>query len=237
MNINYLKWDSEFFKIKIGIIYFDPPNINNLAISLNNARQNGFQLIYLFAPEEVFLDKFILNIFNGKLIDRKVDFKLIFQNAKNNITNIEEYLCEDLTEDLEKLAYQSGSFSRFNIDEYFSSDDFHRLYYNWILKSVRKELANKIFIIKEFDKTVGMVTIKRDYSIGEIGLIAVSDSSRGKGYGEQLIESCKISLIEENINILKVKTQIANLKACKFYEKCGFEKTLVTNIYHFWLLR
>jgi dTDP-4-amino-4,6-dideoxy-D-galactose acyltransferase len=42
-------------------------------------------------------------------------------------------------------------------------------------------------------------------------------------------------LIESNIFTLEVPTQLDNIQACRFYEKCGFQIKEIKNIYHFWL--
>lgn len=235
MNIVYLPWDSAFFNKKIGSINLQEPDWNLLASGLKIVSTEGYQLLYVFLPETVFLNDEVLIQFNGKLVDRKAEFRLNFKDGLFNSNLVEEYESTELTDDMEKLAYLSGTYSRFYTDKGFATDDYFRLYHTWISKSISKELANKVFVVKEHGKSVGMVTLKKQENGGKIGLIAVSDSVQGKGYGRQLIESCKKSLAESGIYRLDVATQFTNQTAYLFYEKCGFKKMSLTNIYHFWL--
>lgn len=235
INIDYLAWDSEFFHKKIGKIRLKKNLSESLGYLLTYARERGYQLLYVFTENKTYINNEILISYNGRLVDRKVVYGLNFSEPLNKPKLVEEYTSSELTVELETLAYLSGNYSRFLSDKGFAADDFYKLYYTWIKKSIIKELADNIFIIKDHGEIAGMVTLKQDKTIGKIGLLAVSDSHWKKGYGVQLIEACKISLSENDIYEITITTQLANQSACLFYEKCGFKMSSITNIYHFWL--
>lgn len=235
MRTDYLAWDSEFFNKKIGKIDLEAVDRNLLAAGLKNAKFEGYQLLYIFLPETLFLNDEILIQFNGKLVDRKVEFQFILKDGLFNTNLVEEYESTVLTDDLEKMSYLSGRYSRFYTDRGFDLRDYYRLYHTWISKSINRELADKVFVILENGKSVGMITLKLQENVGRIGLIAVSESAQGRGYGWHLVEACKKSLSESGIKRLEVVTQLSNQPACRFYKRCGFKKISVTNIYHFWL--
>lgn len=242
MRIEYLKWDSDFFSKKIGKIQYKTPDNEKLVELLENAQKESYNLLYLFSSEDQYIDESILNNFSGKLIDRKVLYSQELSD-KEKATNlqhdtlyqIEEYPETILTHEIESLAYLSGKYSRFNVDDKFDVDDFQRLYKTWIVKSITKDIADKVYIVKEENAIKGIVTLKYNKDNGEVGLIAIDESVQGKGYGKGLITACKKDLISQNITRLEVPTQFANFSACKFYERCGFQIKSITNIYHFWL--
>ncbi|MDR2836327.1 MAG: GNAT family N-acetyltransferase [Bacteroidales bacterium] len=238
MTIEYLSWDSDFFNKKIGKILYDIQNENILKELLAKAKTENYDLLYIFAPENLFIENDILKTFSGKLIDRKVLYSQHIDSKKKEEETqeiISTYSETDLTKELEELAYLSGQYSRFLLDKNFDSNDFYKLYKTWITKSLTKEMADKVFVIKEKEKIVGMATLKYEENFGDIGLIAVSETVQEKGYGKKLINACISDLSNNGIYQIEVPTQLDNLSACRFYEKCGFEIKTITNIYHFWL--
>jgi len=230
--IEYLPWDSDFFQKKIGQVFVD--NSDNIINILEKAKKTNFQLIYLFGNNNFFVDKEVLKQFNGKLVDIKVLFGKNLDINKNQTFVDLEYKSNILTFDLEQLAYISGEYSRFKLDNNFQKDDFYRMYKIWIENSVKHKIADKVFVIKENDAIKGMITLKILNTKGHIGLIATALDSQGKGYGKMLISACENELVSRGIFKLEVPTQLHN-SAIKFYEKCDFLIEKVTNIYHFWL--
>ena len=234
MKLEYLSWDSEFFGIKIGRIVFNNSD-NDLKELLDKAKKQNYQLLYVFADKNTMLSSEILNRWNGKLIDRKVVYK------KKVSTNIKKdklvfaYLDTSVNDDLLRLAYLSGQYSRFRLDENFPKGSFELMYKEWLIKSVSGELADKVFIAKEVDRIIGFVTLKVNKNNGNIGLIAIDKNIQGRGLGSQLINVCENYLNKCSVETLTVPTQLDNLQACKFYEKYGFEKDSIIYIYHFWI--
>jgi len=231
--IKLMTWDTDFFQQKIGRIdCYDETELSSLLIQ---ARKENYKLIYVFGNESLFPSQEVLSEFDGSLVDQKV----IYENKKLITKEInfpvEEYAFSEINEELEQLAYVSGRYSRFHLDRHFHRFDFYQMYKTWIAKSVSKEIADKVFVVYDKNQICGMITLKISANKGIIGLIAVSDLHRGKGFGQILNDACCNELLQQNINILEVATQKENVNACMFYEKNGFTVQSVTNIYHFWL--
>lgn len=239
MILEKISWDSDFFKRKVGKILYSHQYKNKFIKLINDAKSQDFDLIYVFADKDTYLDQDILTKYNGKLVDRKVLYRReltgMTPESLDNEPNVLEYVSKELDADLENLTYLSGTYSRFKIDEGFFDDDYYRLYKTWILKSLSKELADKVFVYKEGGRILGMVTLKYKENIGDIGLIAVDDTTQGKGIGKKLINVCIKDLLINEIREIEVATQEVNDVACLFYEKRGFSVKNITNIYHFWL--
>ena len=201
---------------------------------MKSAKKDGYDLIYVLGSNNLCFPSDILSKFGGKLVDRKVQYtKKITNITSENI--VSEYDSLELSKPLEQLAYESGIYSRFRIDDQFQETDFYRLYKEWITKSVERKIADKVYVIKEDNAVCGMATLKIDTNKGEIGLIAVSDLHQGKGYGKLLINACCNELKRQDIDTIEVPTQFANKNARLFYGKCGFSVKSITNVYHFWL--
>ena len=232
--IEYLSWDSDFFEKKIGRIYAN--QISNLDNILSEAQRANYQLVYVFGDKDYFIDDNILKRFSGHLADRKVLYEKKTIGTKENLSFISEYKEDGLVPELEQLAYDSGKFSRFKRDKNFRKDDFYRMYKIWMENSVKKQMADNIFVVIENGIVKGMVTLKIKNEKGHIGLIAVSPDVHGKGYGKALINACENKLFANGILSIDVPTQADNISACKFYEKCGFQLKDINNIYHFWIL-
>lgn len=235
MILEYLSWDSSFFNKKIGRIQLIDAEQQQLISLLAKAREENYQLVYVFSPEQLLISNELLSKMNGMLVDRKIVYRQSFEQCSTNHEEVEEYTSNELAAELLELAYASGVYSRFYLDSGFSTDDFKRLYQTWITKSLSKELADRIFVIKKNGIIEAMITLKMQDKTAEIGLLAVSENARGNKYGTKLIDTCKCTLANKGIHILDVPTQLHNNAACSFYENCGFEKLSVTNIYHFWL--
>jgi ribosomal protein S18 acetylase RimI-like enzyme len=231
--IEYLTWDSDFFEIKTGRFFVKSPTCFERV--LLEAQHLGYMLVYAFVEKDILIDESILKKFNGHLADRKIIYEKRIKEKVENPNFISEYTDDNLCLDLEQLAYESGKYSRFKLDKNLSKDYFYRLYKTWIEKSIKKQIADNVFVVKENNVIGGMVTLKVDNEKGHIGLIAVSPDSQGKGYGKALINACENQLIDKGISELDVPTQGDNIQACKFYEKCGFQIKETINIYHFWI--
>ena len=235
MKIEYCTWDSGFFNKKIGKIEYDQSPEGDLIRLLQTAGEDGYQLIYVFGDEETFVPDTVLNQFNGRLVDRKCLYSKTINTDDSCESNAIEYQLTELTNDLESLALLSGTHSRFRLDKGFDNADFHRLYSIWMTRSLKKEIADKIFVVAESDKVMGMITLQLAEHVGHIGLCAVSESAQSKGYGSSLINACVNEVIAKHLHQLEVPTQMENVTACHFYEKCGFSIKSITNTYHFWL--
>ena len=232
--IEYLPWDSEFFGKKTGRFFAD--KTSGLVTVLTEAVNAGYGLIYVFGNENFYVNEKLLLQFNGHLACRKVLFEKEIKISKEPSTAIPEYNNNELTPELEQLAYESGKYSRFKSDKNFRKDDFFRMYRKWIENSIKKQIADHVFVAKENNSIKGMVTLKTDAQKGHIGLLSVLPETQGKGYGTALITACENELFRKGVFKLEVPTQEDNTQACNFYKKYGFEIKKTTVIYHFWLL-
>lgn len=232
--IKYLEWDSNFLGFKVGSI--SQLNTETLEQALGYAKSEKYKLIYLFAAADCFVPTDFLQKYNGKLVDRKVLY--VHELSDQAIANYDQtnlYTSPEVSDDLLQLAYESGKYSRFKLDNNFAPKVFTDMYKLWMKNSVHGQIADRIYVVERNNKMVAMVTLKEKSETLHIGLIATAIESQGKGYGKQLINRTKQTAIELGLKYIEVPTQYDNKQACCFYEACGFQIKSITNIYHFWL--
>ncbi len=235
MDYQLLIWDTEFFGIKTGRIIPASLQENQLASTLTEMRQKGFQLVYWSSKHQYMYD---FQSYSGILVDKKTTYEINLINinpASIHISKTESYSSALPFAQLEKLAIQSGIYSRFALDKKFPHEKFTALYKVWIRKSVSGEMADEVLVIRQNNNIAGMVTLSNKNGVGDIGLIAVDKKFRGRKFGQQLVGDAHRWFIQHGCHTSHVVTQGDNLPACRLYKRCGYQKTKIEFYYHFWL--
>jgi len=227
-----LTWDSVFFGYPIGKIDWRTTEKEDLQYF--NKYTRPFKLVYIFSQEPI-KDFEKLNL---KHVDTKVTFsKRVLEYNKIYDICLEYINSKSAFKELLSLAYESGKYSRFKNDNYFVKNEFERLYEEWILKSINKDIAFKVLVEKKNDIISGFVTLgKFSETTSEIGLIAVRDEIQGTGVGSKLIKCAESTSLAKNYKFLQVSTQEENQQAMQFYIKNGFCIKEKVYIYHYWNL-
>ena len=229
--ISKLDFDSELFELQVGKIELETGNLQ-----LDHEDYSKYDLVYIFSPENIYG-------FEEALVDVKLTFKLEINKSINDyISDQSEQISEfDIEyhdfDSIEKLAFLSGTYSRFKRDENLPSNSFIDLYSLWIKKSINRECSDKVFVFafpEAKEKVIGFVSLKIEKNIGIIGLIAVDSEHHGMGVGKSLLNELFLYLKKNNIKFLQVSTQIKNIGAINFYKKSLFEEFSRLYIYHLW---
>lgn len=221
--IEYLAWDSDFFGYRIGRFLVEGEvdfNIENLK---EESLAEGYRLVYIFSKKPLCT--------NIPPIDIKVVYSREITAADAGYPLLPQ--ATKATDTLYSLAFRSGKYSRFRLDEKIGQEAFENMYKRWIDNSLIGE-SNKVFKYEIDGKEAGFITI----SLGEtanIGLFAVSEEHGRVGIGSALMESAFKAAAENGATLLNVPTQKHNIEACAFYEKKGFKVTDTTYIYHLWV--
>jgi dTDP-4-amino-4,6-dideoxy-D-galactose acyltransferase len=227
-NLQHLKWDSDFFGFKVAKLEGDMS-----VLDVERCLQSSdAKLVYLASNS---ID--IAQYYKQCHVDNKTTY-FVHLNDKfyillENDLYLEEY-CGNTNDELRSLAIQASLFSRFVIDKKMPSGCGNRLYEQWIENSIDKKFADATLVAKYNNKIVGMVTVGRKGSRGDIGLVAVDESVRGKSIGTKLIKYAQNWFFDREIYDVQVVTQGINIPACRLYEKCGFKKESVISYYHLW---
>ena len=235
-NYKKLEWDSNFFGFNVALIN-TVESETTFERTLNEIRTKNYKLVYIKTEPDNKRSNQLIKKYNGTLVDQKVTFTTGISTINKELIskNLTEYQYNKLNKQLLNLAYQSGEYSRFRLDKNLPEDTFQRMYKIWIERSVKKEMAEKIFIYKVEDYIAGMITLSVSGNTGIIGLIGVDSKFRGRKIGQKLIEKTREYFLLKDIKKINVVTQFANKIACDFYKKCDFKTSGIENIYHIWL--
>lgn len=230
MSINKLDWDSNFFGYTIGRIDIESPKTFDFSKFKEDSA--AYKLVYLFADQKIESSKV-------QLVDTKLTFSKQLQHSNFVETNEVSIFKKDKDdfEKIEKLALQSGKYSRFKIDSNFMNNEFELLYKKWIRNSIYEEKALEVAIFKDKEEILGFLTLeKKSDSLCDISLVAVDQYARGKKIGTKLINFAISQGVQKGFKDIQVVTQLENLPAKNLYEKCGFQISKTEYIYHYWNL-
>lgn len=237
MKMERLIWDSSFFDCNVFALYIDGVDATQIEDVYMQLKQSGVDVAYVFLPEpSQELHKSMLQ-HGAVLYDRKITYaKILWTGNEISASPEVEMYIGDVTAELESLVYAAGAFSRFRKDPKFCPK-FKTLYTCWITNALNSNSNESVFVIKEGNKITGMVTCKIENDEGKIGLIAIADEVRRSGKGMQLMASVEDYYRTQQVKSSRVITQLANSKACGFYEKCGYSKEKIEYVYHWWITR
>ncbi len=232
MIVERLTWDSDFFGYEIGKIDLK----NNMSLDYEEFLKSAskFKLVYIFCKTTIDFDHFD-KVDEKIILDKNVGFE--FEDKNNNGIKIQSFNENDHSlVEIKKLALESGIYSRFYLDKNFKQKEFEKLYISWIEQSINKKIAFDVIVATDVDNTIlGFITLnKKNENIAEIGLVAVSEASRGKGIARKLLNYSFKKTKKLGFETIQVVTQNENIPAMKLYESVGFEIKEKTFVYHYW---
>ncbi len=234
-SLKMLDWDSNFFKMRVARVLKSAKQFLDLIPIFKELESEKIDLAYFSSKEEISgSEKIIFQDFEMNLVDEKATFLKKLEKQSKNHPNISAYTENIIEPTLFDLAIESGIHSRFKVDERIPNSKFEEMYRLWMINSVNKKISDVVLVYKEADKIIGFVTVGKKENRGNIGIIAVDATGRGKGIGKSLVNAAENYCIEIGLKYLQVVTQGKNIPACKLYEKCGFDLESILYFYHIW---
>jgi ribosomal protein S18 acetylase RimI-like enzyme len=228
----HLSWDTNFFQFKVAEILAGSHSVSEIHSLLNTLQKQKYVLVYIFSPHEIAWDTGLVHpqfIFQKRVYQKKVDPEASIDPS------IHRFDADYPTDAMLNLAVDSGIFSRFNIDSKIETRIFEKLYLDWMINSVSHAFATDVLTYDLEGKTVGVVTLNKKDSIGEIGLIAVNKRYRQKRIGSKLLTAAEYYFNRNQLLNMRVVTQDTNKPACSMYKKYGFIIHETLWVYHAWL--
>lgn len=233
-----LSFDSELFEFKVAKILSPRLNTLELQALLMQLAAQDVRLVYWPADSTDEATQEAAKKLQGFLGSQQVTYKIDLRKLDLNLTKAEEveiYNQKTPNIELENLAIQAGTYSRFRTDPKFSYDLFYKLYTTWVANAVSGEAADAVMVVKRGAKIAGMITVGSKNGYGEIIHLAVFPEYRGQNIGTHLVQAAQLYWQSQGLAQGQVVTQLANKPACSLYEKCKFISSKVENFYHFWL--
>jgi dTDP-4-amino-4,6-dideoxy-D-galactose acyltransferase len=225
MEIITQDWDSAFFGYKVGKLEIK----DNALIDAAFIKASKHKLIYLFSKHPISKSQYI------DIPNKVADIKLILEKKEINNQTIDSNLqwIPQLSDRLLNLAFQSGEYSRFKLDDQFKHKEFERMYTTWVTKAIENK-DGKVLGYYRDNLLVGFITLSKKNQSADIGLIAVDQEYRGKGIGKKLLEAADAFAVEKGLDKVLVNTQQANQSALNFYLNNCYKIIEKTYIYHIW---
>lgn len=136
---------------------------------------------------------------------------------------------------LRPIAAVNHRDSRFYHDGGFPQERCDELYATWIENSCTG-FAEAVLVSVAEGTAVGYLSCHlRDNGIGQIGLVGVSRSFQGKGFGQKLLDESLRWFASAGVGLVEVVTQGRNIAAQRLYQRRGFMTKSVQLWYHQWL--
>lgn len=231
-SINKLDWDSNFFQFNVGRIngkLKDIEDVKDIDIKMN---EKNYKLVYYSSIEELKVDE--SESLEVLLVDKKTTYLKKINSSLIPHAQISSYTNDFPSTKLIDLAIQSGEYSRFNVDKKIGRKKFEELYRIWIIKSVKREIANEVIVFKYNNDIAGYLTIGEKNNRADLGMGAVDLKYRGLGIGKILFENAEKWAFDNGYENIQIVTQGDNIPACNLYEKLGYIVDSKEFFYHIW---
>lgn len=216
--ISSLPFDSDLFGYPVG--KFQANESWNETGFLDQAKP--YSLVYIFS-----ILPLSIQTKHIRLVDVKLTFsKKLLHSTKEEEDNLQSF-SGPLTDKLLELSLESGVFSRFKTDPDFVNGEFEKLYTIWIEKAVTQE---EVLVAKN---QAGFVSCSISGKMAQIGLIAVDQNHRGKGWGKRLVQAAEQFAIQKGAESMSIATQDSNAPAVALYQKLGYNLAEKTFVYHY----
>lgn len=238
-NFMHLEWDTAFFGFGVARIIQSNLDEAELSNTLKILRDRGYRMVYWFVSAEQKETIRIAKTYGAFLADEKITYVKelvnVFDPLEVPIYTAVPYHGIVPDASLLKLALQSGEYSRFKVDPLFPQNLFYKLYACWITRSVAKEIAWEVLVVKEKNEILGCITLGNKGNRADIGLTVVAKHARHKKVGQALVSDADKCFVKRGYASAQVVTQRHNFGACRLYESCGYQIDKIENVFHFWL--
>jgi dTDP-4-amino-4,6-dideoxy-D-galactose acyltransferase len=233
-----LDWDSTHFGYEVAMIPERRLDDAALQAALTEAADVGFTLVYWLSDADRIVPARLAERFGHRLAARKATYRLDDLNnewpADPPGVPVEDYPRGADASPLHRLAVAAGQFSRFQADDRIDPAAFARLYELWIDRSVDGTRADAVMVAPDAGGAIlGLVTVIVRDGHGEVGLLAVDESCRGKGIGRALMVAAHRRLKHMGARSAELVTQADNAPACALYQRCGYRLVSVEHWHHF----
>lgn len=233
-----LEWDSTFFGKSIATARPSAWDAAAFDRALAWCAERSIDCLYLLADAADAPTRRLAEERGFRLVDVRLTFETALDAAPRAAPAPAVRLAraEDVAA-LRALAAESHRQTRFWADPRFERERCAELYATWVEKSVAG-YAERVWVAEFEGRVAGYLTCHlREGGAGEIGLVAVAESARGRGLGGALVERGLAWFAEQRCARVSVVTQGASLGAQRLYQSAGFRSSAVELWYHRWFDR
>jgi dTDP-4-amino-4,6-dideoxy-D-galactose acyltransferase len=240
-NYEYLKWDSEFFGLRIARIAVTHLSEKLAAEICRWCAREKIDCLYFLADSSDRDTVALAQTEGFRLVDVRITFEANAGDAQYAESAPEGFTFRKAEEadipTLRKIAREAHRDSRFYCDGSFPVGKCDALFETWIENSCRG-WADIVIVADVGSGVVGYLTCHiRSASHGQIGLVGLAPAARGRGVGAGLLKRGAKWLAGTGVREVNVVTQGRNVPAQRLYQKCRFRTKTVEIWFHRWFSR
>ena len=227
-------WDTEKLGIHVGKLDYTS-SLGRAELTKIAPDLEEYDLIYLYS--DLYLgDQVTIGDYSGQEWGGRtcLELKNIERGHKSRASTKDWNLIklEELSTMAEEVLVMSGENSRFNIDPDMPRSFMPMMYKEWGWGVLQDPDGEVIAALEPEGGINGICCIKHSKFESNIELIAVRESSRGRGLGQLLISSAIQGAARKRSRRITVTTQRTNSAALALYKMSGFDVIDERYIYH-----
>lgn len=230
--IELLRWDSEHFGIPVARVR-DPSAPAQIHAAVDAAESMGVRCLTALVRADRIETVTTAEDLGFRCYDVRTGLDRQVDGVRASLADLGLRVAvePDLLE-LEPIARERFSATRFAADPHFPSELASSLYAKWLWRGQRDD-SRSLVAADELD---GFVVCHLDDAggIGTIELIAVSADSEGTGLGGRLLRGAEALFAEAGLERAHVVTQGRNVPAQRLYQRHGYRTTDVALWLHRW---
>jgi ribosomal protein S18 acetylase RimI-like enzyme len=227
-----LAWDSDFFGMSIARIGANRLSDADAREAISWSAANGIACLYFLADADDPATSRAAEMHEFRMVDIRITLDCSAPLTEGFSPAVRPYRENDLAQ-LCEIARTGHVNTRFYCDPGFDRNRCADLYAAWIERSCRG-WAQAVFVAEDDGTPAGYITCHLAGACASIGLLAVDESSRGKGLGTQLVHACLSYLRANAVQAVTVVTQGRNIDSQRLYQAAGFRTRSVGIWYHRW---
>ena len=155
--------------------------------------------------------------------------KKILKDKKKLKNIIQLKSIRNFKESLFDLVKNNFLYSRFGSDRLISKKIVNKIFYQWVIDSIKTKKKEVYCIVNSNNKVVSCIIIKKERKKIIIDLTVSNKRYQGKGFAKGIINHILKKYPKKDII---VGTELNNLSALRFYKKIGFKQIEKNFIYH-----
>lgn len=236
LQLEILPWDSEFFGVRIGRLMASNLTDDAFATLSSWSRDEDLQCIYCLIDPGDRESIRTAETHGFRLVDLRMDL-ILSRTAPSPPSRMKDAsvrrAVEKDIEPLRRIARDAHPDSRFYFDQRFDSNRVDELFATWIENSCRG-WADLVLVLDLEGIPSGYVSWHRDGERGRIGLFALAEAVRGRGYASVLLAAAIDTIRADGDLEIRVTTQGRNAAAQRTYQRAGFVTESIRLWYHWW---
>lgn len=228
-----LEWDSDFFGHRIARILPGRLDEAGMARALAWAQEHAIACLYFLADVDATDTHRAAEAHGFHLVDVRLTLKCESVGGAEPAPAVRPGRSEDLPM-LIPTVRAAHTDSRFFADPHFARERCADLYETWLRRSFEGH-ADGVFVAEQDGRACGYMTCHlQEGGLGQIGLVGVAESARGRGLGRQLMRAALRWFDDHGCRNARVVTQGRNAAALRLYQGCGFRLEQIQLWFHWW---